>query len=78
MMLDSGWFQNLVTATVETTLTYTSDQYISLLCTYSPYLKLERRTREALFAELRQGIIEQGADEIGLTYLSTFHRAQKI
>ena len=78
MMLDSGRFQNLVTATVETTLTYTSDQYISLLCTYSPYLKLERGTREALFAELRQCIIEQGAGEIDLSYLSTFHIAQKI
>ena len=49
MMLDSGRFQNLVTATVETTLTDTSNQYISLLSTYSSYLRLDHRTRKALF-----------------------------
>lgn len=33
MMLDSGRFRNLVTATVETFLTYTAVQYVSLLST---------------------------------------------
>jgi protein-L-isoaspartate O-methyltransferase len=78
MMLDSGRFQNLVTATVETNLTYTSDQYISLLSTYSSYLRLDHHTRKALFDGLRQCIFEKGAGEIHLSYLSTFHVAQKI
>jgi protein-L-isoaspartate O-methyltransferase len=78
MMLDSGRFRNLVTATVETSLTYTSDQYISLLSTYSSYLKLDRRTRNTLFTGIRQCILEKRADGIRLSYLSTYHIAQKI
>ncbi|MCP9797398.1 bifunctional 2-polyprenyl-6-hydroxyphenol methylase/3-demethylubiquinol 3-O-methyltransferase UbiG [Cyanobium sp. Lug-B] len=78
MMLDSGRFRNLVTATVETSLTYTSDQYISLLSTYSSYLKLDHRTRNALFAGLRLCILTNGADEIPLSYLSTYHISRKM
>jgi SAM-dependent methyltransferase len=78
MMLDSGRFRNLVTATVESSLTYTSDQYISLLSTYSSYLKLDHRTRNALFTGLRECILRNGADEIRLSHLSTFHVSQKM
>jgi protein-L-isoaspartate O-methyltransferase len=78
MMLDSGRFRNLVTATVESSLTYTSDQYISLLSTYSSYLKLDHRTRNALFTGLRQCILRNGADEIRLSHLSAFHISQKM
>jgi protein-L-isoaspartate O-methyltransferase len=78
MMLDSGRFRDLVTATVETSLTYTTVQYISLLGTYSSYLSLPHRTRKDLFAWLRQCILVEGAGEIQLSYLSTYHVAQKI
>jgi protein-L-isoaspartate O-methyltransferase len=78
MMLDSGRFRNLVTATVETSLTYTPDQYISLLSTYSSYLKLDHGTRNALFAGLRQCILKNGAGEIRLSYLSAYHVSQKM
>jgi len=61
----------------ETTLTYTADQYISLLTTYSSYLKLDHRTREALFTQLRQCILEKGSGEIRLSYLSAYHIARK-
>ena len=78
MMLDSGRFRDLVTATVETSLTYTTVQYISLLGTYSSYIKLPHRTRNELFAGILQRILEEGAGEIRLSYLSTYHVAQKI
>jgi len=78
MMLDSGRFRDLVTATVETSLTYTTVQYISLLGTYSLYRKPPHRTRNELFAGIRQRILEVGAGEIRLSYLSTYHVAQKI
>jgi SAM-dependent methyltransferase len=78
MMLDSGRFRNLVTATIETSLTYTSDQYISLLSTYSSYLKLDHCTRNALFSELKQCILEKGDGEVRLSYLSTYHIAHKM
>jgi SAM-dependent methyltransferase len=78
MMLDSGRFHNLVTATVECSLTYTADQTIALLGTYSPYLKLDPLSKGALFAGLRQCLVEQGVGAIQLSYLSTYHLAQKI
>jgi hypothetical protein len=68
----------MVTATVETFLTYTHDQYLSLLSTYSPYLKLDHQTREALFVGLREFLLEKGPDEICLSYLSAYHIAQKM
>ena len=78
MMLDSGRFHNLVTATVEGSLTYTADQTIALLSTYSLYLKLDPLLRSALFAGLKQCLVEQGVGAIQLSYLSTYHLAQKI
>lgn len=78
MMLDSGRFHNLVTATVESSLTYTPDHYIALLGTYSPYLKLDPRSRISLFAGLKQCLVEQGVGEIQLSYLSAYHVAQKM
>ena len=78
MMLDSGRFHNLVTATVECSLTYTADQYIALLGTYSPYLKLDPLSKRGLFTGLRQCLVEQGVGTIQLSYLSTYHLAQKI
>jgi hypothetical protein len=77
MILDSGRFNNLITATVETNLTYTSDQYITLLGTYSSYLKLDPQVRSALFNGLRQSMLEHGGDRIQLSNLSTYHMAQK-
>lgn len=41
-------------------MTYTPDQTIALLGTYSPYLKLDPLLRRALFAGLRQCLVEQG------------------
>jgi SAM-dependent methyltransferase len=78
MMLDSGRFRNMVTATFATSLTYTVDQYISLLGTYSSCLKLDRRTRNALFAGLRACILEKGGGEIRLSGLSAYHIAEKV
>jgi SAM-dependent methyltransferase len=78
MMFDSGRFHNLVTATVECSLIYTADQFIALLGTYSPYLKLDPLSRSALFTGLRQFLVEQSEVEILLSYLSAYHVAQKI
>jgi len=78
MMLDSGRFHNLNTATVECSLTHTLDQTIALLGTYSPYLKLDPLSRSALFAGLRQCFEEQGVGEIPLSYLSAVHIAERI
>ena len=41
-------------------MTTTPNQYIALLGTYSPYLKLDALSRSALFTGLKQCLVEQG------------------
>jgi hypothetical protein len=59
MMIESDCFQHLFAATAEICLTYTPDQSIALLSTYSPYLKLDDHTRNALLIGLKQCLLER-------------------
>ncbi|MFY8149277.1 MAG: class I SAM-dependent methyltransferase [Prochlorococcaceae cyanobacterium] len=77
MMLDSGWLQNLATETLEAFFSYTPEQYLSLLSTYSPYMKLEQIKRTTLFYALRECLAEKSIDTIPLSCLSAYHMAQK-
>ncbi|MBD2067473.1 class I SAM-dependent methyltransferase [Leptolyngbya sp. FACHB-671] len=72
MAIASGYFQDLVAGHIEVEVTYTVDQYLLLLNTYSPYLKLEAQQKQSLFAELRQ-VLEQNGDTVQLAYVSAFH-----
>jgi len=78
MMIEAGLFENLISGTVEAHLSYTPDQYISLLSTYSPYLRLGQQARRSLFAGIKQRILEMGMDQIRLSYLSAYHVGQKV
>ncbi len=78
MMIDSGRFQNLVAGNVESKIIYTTDQYLTLLNTYSPYLKLEPQSKEALFGGLRNMIDHEFDGILELSYISAFHIAQKF
>lgn len=78
MVLDSGQFKNLVFDSIESTVTYTVDEYLALLNTYSPYLKLALPNKEALFAGLRDKININYGGRIPLSYRSAFHLAQKL
>jgi hypothetical protein len=53
-------------------VTYTVDQYLMLLSTYSPYVKLEAQQKQTLFARLRE-VLEQNGTTIQLSYVSAFH-----
>jgi SAM-dependent methyltransferase len=77
MPLESGRFTNLMSETVETVVHYSADQYLSLLSTYSPYLRLTADTRRSLFDGLRERIDTHAGGELRLTYLSALHGAQK-
>lgn len=77
MMIESDCFQHLFAATAEICLTYTTDQYIGLLSTYSPYLKLDDHTRSALLIGLKQCLLERGIGELSLSCLSACHVARK-
>lgn len=77
IVTDSGQFKDLVSGHVKSEVTYTADKYLTLLNTYSPYLKLEPQSKEALFAGLRDRINRDFGGTLQLSYLSAFHIAQK-
>jgi SAM-dependent methyltransferase len=75
--IDSGLFKNLISGHTESKVTYTSDRYLTLLNTYSPYLKLDPTSKEALFAGLRDKIESDFNGSLQLSYISAFHITQK-
>jgi SAM-dependent methyltransferase len=74
---DSVLFKDLVSGHVESQVTYTIDEYLTLLNTYSPYLKLDHKSKEALFKGLRDKIEHDFGESLRLSYISAFHVAQK-
>ena len=75
MAIESGQFKDMVTGHFEVEVTYSVDQYLMLLNTYSPHLKLEPQQKQHLFAGLQQ-VLEQNGDTIQLSYVSAFHIAR--
>ncbi|MBD2102341.1 class I SAM-dependent methyltransferase [Leptolyngbya sp. FACHB-261] len=74
---ESGQFKNLVSGQVMSEVTYSIDEYLMLLTTYSPYLKLEPQSGEALFAGLRHKVEHEFGGSLQLSYLSAFHIASR-
>lgn len=72
---ESGYFKDIVSGHLEVGVVYSVDQYLLLLNTYSPHLKLEAQQKQHLFAGLRQ-VLEQNGDTIELSYVSAFHIAR--
>lgn len=77
MAIASGYFQDLHADSMTVEVTYTIDQYLMALNTYSPYLTLEPQQREALFKGLREVLAEQG-ETVELSYRSAFHVTRPI
>ncbi|MBP0017750.1 MAG: class I SAM-dependent methyltransferase [Cyanobacteria bacterium SBLK] len=74
---NSGKFQEVICEKIPRQVTYTVDDYLMLLRTFSPYLRLETRDRELLFAALKKVIDRELHGKIELFYLSAFHIARK-
>lgn len=77
IVIDSGKFKNLVFGHISTEVTYTVEEYLALLNTYSPYLKLKPQKKKALFKGLRKRIESDFDGSLKLSYISAFHIAQK-
>ncbi|WP_242053972.1 class I SAM-dependent methyltransferase [Nostoc sp. FACHB-888] len=77
MIIDSRQFKDLKFGQVKSEVIYSSDEYLTLLNTYSPYLKLEPQKKELLFAGLKQRIDNDFGGQLKLSYISAFHIAQK-
>lgn len=76
-MEDSGCFKTIVTGQMESEVTYSVDQYLMLLNTYSTHLRLGSPQKEKLFEALRQRLGRNG-DTVELFYRSAFHIGQPI
>jgi SAM-dependent methyltransferase len=77
MALDSGQFENLVAGTMASKVTYSTDEYLMLLNTYSPYLKLDPQHKDVLFEGLRNSIEHDFGGSLQLSYISAFHKFEK-
>jgi ubiquinone/menaquinone biosynthesis C-methylase UbiE len=75
----SGYFQDLITHQAIITVTYTVDDYLTLLSTLSPYIRMSSVLRQALFAklktELERSLNQQ--NRLELSYLSLLQIAHK-
>ncbi len=74
---NSGLFQGLVYQQYVFYVAYSIDDYLALLSTLSPYIKLDSQQRNALFIDLKKALEKMGKNLMSLSYLSAFHLAQK-
>lgn len=77
IVTDSSQFRDLISSQIQVEVTYTVDEYLALLNTYSPYLKLDPQNKELLFQGLRNKIERNYGGSLQLSYVSAFHIAQK-
>ncbi|MGK7876942.1 MAG: class I SAM-dependent methyltransferase [Xenococcaceae cyanobacterium] len=77
-VIDSGQFKDLVSEQWACEATYSIDDYLALLSTYSPYIMLDPQKRDSLFEGLRETLERNCGRSIQLSYLSVFQIAKKI
>jgi ubiquinone/menaquinone biosynthesis C-methylase UbiE len=76
-VIDSGYFKDLISEQVITQVTYSVDDYLTLLSTLSPYIKLAEQQRTTLFAQLKQRLESNYGKQLELSYLSMMQIARK-
>ncbi len=75
--IKSGKFKNLVFGQMVSEATYTIEDYLALLSTLSPYLKLESQGRDLLFSGMREQMAKHWRAGVGVSFRAAFHLAQK-
>lgn len=76
--IDSGLFKKVVSQQVRMEKTYTAEDYLLLLSSFSPYISLEESRRNSLFAVLKKQIDDNLGGVINLSYISAADIFQKI
>ncbi|AFY42043.1 bifunctional 2-polyprenyl-6-hydroxyphenol methylase/3-demethylubiquinol 3-O-methyltransferase UbiG [Nostoc sp. PCC 7107] len=77
IFIDSGKFKDIKFGQVTSEVVYSTDEYLTLLNTYSPYIQLDADTKKILFAELSQRINNDFGGSLQLSYISAFHIGKK-
>ena len=76
-VIDSGYFRDLFSERVISKITYSIDDYLTLLSTLSPYIRLESQQRTTLLAELKQILQLNYSNCLELSYLSLLQIASR-
>lgn len=76
-VIESGYFGDLTAQQQICQVTYTIDDYITLLSTLSPYIRLEASQRSLLFTQLQQVLKSNHGDRLELSFLSLLQIARK-
>jgi len=76
-ILQSGCFSTVSGHQIVCDVTYSAEEYVMLLNTFSPYKTLDSQVREALFAGLSAAIAQHFNGSLHCSYLSACHLAQK-
>lgn len=77
VVLGSGYFTDLVSEQLVCEASYSTDDYLLLLSSYSPYIALAPEVRTALFAALRETIEQRFGGTLPLSYLSAYQVGRK-
>lgn len=77
IVISSCQFKDVVFEQTVWEVTYNVDEYLTLLSTFSQYLELDAKSRNALFEGLQHKIDENFAGHLQLLNLSAFHVARK-
>lgn len=77
-VLDSGYFKDLVAKQLICEVSYSIEDYLFLLSTYSPYIGLKAAQRQNLFAAIENCLQTNCGDRIMLSYLSVLQVFFKV
>ncbi|MEM8719133.1 MAG: class I SAM-dependent methyltransferase [Cyanobacteria bacterium P01_G01_bin.39] len=77
-VINSGYFRDLTSDKIISQITYSVNDYLTLLSTLSPYIRLESKKRSHLFAELEKVLIHNYGNKLELHYLSLIQIAIKV
>ena len=77
-VVDSGYFSNLISEQLISQVKYTVEDYLMLLTTLSPYIRLKPEQRELLLAELQRVLEINYGNNLELEYLSLVQIAHKV
>lgn len=76
-VIESGYFRDLTTQQLISNVVYSIDDYLTLLSTLSPYIRLEPKQRQTLFTELKRVLKLNYGNNLDLDYLSLLQIARK-
>jgi SAM-dependent methyltransferase len=77
-IIDSGLYEDLIYEQLVCQITYSIEDYLALLQTYSKYIALNDKKRTSLLVNLREALQKNCGNNIKTSYLSAFHLAKKL